>query len=155
MSGSSIWWKPKKGKPYYRSSAWPPHHLRTPRFTWSGPDQRAHKERTEWKKTTNRGDSPHVVGNISLLHMLSGRTKIVFVALCSDKEVLSVNLCIDTIKPVRMQGVSAVSHRWWVRLRQCRSLWFQKWFGRLQLVGCQIRPSSRLGLGFVTQQGSF
>lgn len=67
-------------------------------------------------------------------------------------------MCRHTIESDEMQGVSAILHRWWVRARQCRSLWLKSWFGRLQLGSCQIRPSptrsvEAWGLGLVAQRG--
>lgn len=82
-----------------------PSSPRTTWLFWYGPDRAASHQTQEHmakqedrnnKKTTSRGESPHVIGNNSLLHTLRLRTKEVFFALWSDKEVLSLKLCSDT-----------------------------------------------------------
>lgn len=96
-SGSSVWWRPRRG-------AW--HHLslqlcsdddlsEVNRTVSHQTKEQEEQEDITRNKTTNRGESPHVIGNISLLHTLRLRTKKVFFVLWSDKDFLSVKLCAD------------------------------------------------------------
>lgn len=71
---------------------------------WSGHRVQEPNRRTQTtrKKTTDRGESTHIIGKISLFHKLSLRTnKVVFVP-WSDKGVLSVNSSTDTLS-IRMR----------------------------------------------------
>lgn len=114
----------------------------------------AASHRTKERKARTRGHrqqeskqqigviAPRVPENISLLHTLKVRTKTFFFALPSDKEVWSVNPCTNMPRiQLRCRG-SPIFYTdgefGWDNAGLCD---FQSWFGRLQLMGCQIRPS--------------